>query len=192
MLTARPCDALSSFARPGSPVRPCRLIPGRRGTPSRLTVDDILATIAELGNLTGVLSTADPNDRAQLYEALGVKHVINATGTVTILGGSLMPPEVVAGAWHQLGTYIAWEESDTPEVPYRLPRLDQAAVDERTPGGSPEQVLDKLGPWIQAFGWRRLTAVYRLHYPGMTYEQAAPAVELFAAQVAPELRRLGR
>jgi L-seryl-tRNA(Ser) seleniumtransferase len=33
-----------------------------------------------------------------VYEALGVKHVINATGTVTILGGSLMPPEVVA-AW---------------------------------------------------------------------------------------------
>jgi L-seryl-tRNA(Ser) seleniumtransferase len=33
-----------------------------------------------------------------VYEALGVKHVINATGTVTALGGSLMPPEVVA-AW---------------------------------------------------------------------------------------------
>jgi L-seryl-tRNA(Ser) seleniumtransferase len=33
-----------------------------------------------------------------VYEALRVRHVINATGTVTILGGSLMPPEVVA-AW---------------------------------------------------------------------------------------------
>jgi D-glucosaminate-6-phosphate ammonia-lyase len=33
-----------------------------------------------------------------VYEALGIKHVINATGTVTNLGGSLMPPEVVA-AW---------------------------------------------------------------------------------------------
>jgi L-seryl-tRNA(Ser) seleniumtransferase len=33
-----------------------------------------------------------------VYEALGVKHVINATGTVTNLGGSLMPPEVIA-AW---------------------------------------------------------------------------------------------
>src|SRR5216684_2361027 len=33
-----------------------------------------------------------------VYEAIGVKHVINATGTVTILGGSIMPPEVVA-AW---------------------------------------------------------------------------------------------
>lgn len=36
--------------------------------------------------------------RSSVYEALGIKHVINATGTVTILGGSLMPPEVVA-AW---------------------------------------------------------------------------------------------
>jgi uncharacterized pyridoxal phosphate-dependent enzyme len=32
------------------------------------------------------------------YEALGVKHVINAGGTFTALGGSVMPPEVVA-AW---------------------------------------------------------------------------------------------
>jgi L-seryl-tRNA(Ser) seleniumtransferase len=36
--------------------------------------------------------------KPDVYEALGVKHVINATGTVTILGGSLMPPEVAA-AW---------------------------------------------------------------------------------------------
>src|SRR5262249_49547512 len=36
--------------------------------------------------------------RQSVYEALGLKHVINATGTVTNLGGSIMPPEVVA-AW---------------------------------------------------------------------------------------------
>ncbi len=40
-----------------------------------------------------------PNGPARsVYASLGVKHVINATGTVTNLGGSLMPPEVVA-AW---------------------------------------------------------------------------------------------
>src|SRR3712207_6575440 len=33
-----------------------------------------------------------------VYEALGVRPVINAIGTVTSLGGSLMPPEVAA-AW---------------------------------------------------------------------------------------------
>lgn len=32
------------------------------------------------------------------YDSLGIKRVINATGTVTMLGGSIMPPEVVA-AW---------------------------------------------------------------------------------------------
>lgn len=36
--------------------------------------------------------------RPSVYESLGLKHVINATGTVTNLGGSVMPPEVVA-AW---------------------------------------------------------------------------------------------
>src|SRR5258708_39269033 len=38
--------------------------------------------------------SAKPN----VYEALGVKRVINAAGTFTNLGGSLMPPEVAA-AW---------------------------------------------------------------------------------------------
>jgi uncharacterized pyridoxal phosphate-dependent enzyme len=54
--------------------------------------------------LGGMLDS--PNDlrarpktgKQSVYEEIGVKHVINATGTVTILGGSLMPPEVVA-AW---------------------------------------------------------------------------------------------
>src|SRR5947207_5217227 len=36
--------------------------------------------------------------RQSIYQSLGVRHVINATGTVTNLGGSVMPPEVVA-AW---------------------------------------------------------------------------------------------
>src|SRR5213593_3724891 len=53
-----------------------------------------------LGGVLGpdAAGAAGPPKGAGAYEALGVKHVINATGTVTILGGSLMPPEVVA-AW---------------------------------------------------------------------------------------------
>src|SRR5262245_14482802 len=43
----------------------------------------------------GTASMPKPPD---VYAALGVPRVINATGTVTILGGSIMPPEVVA-AW---------------------------------------------------------------------------------------------
>jgi L-seryl-tRNA(Ser) seleniumtransferase len=41
---------------------------------------------------------APTSSNKSVYEAIGVKHVINATGTVTTLGGSLMPPEVIA-AW---------------------------------------------------------------------------------------------
>jgi L-seryl-tRNA(Ser) seleniumtransferase len=50
--------------------------------------------------LGGALTSGPPAPAAALnvYESLGVKRVINATGTVTVLGGSLMPPEVVA-AW---------------------------------------------------------------------------------------------
>jgi L-seryl-tRNA(Ser) seleniumtransferase len=49
--------------------------------------------------LGGVLGSSIPAaDAKSVYEALGVRHVINATGTVTALGGSLMPPEVIA-AW---------------------------------------------------------------------------------------------
>src|SRR5947209_9028809 len=52
-----------------------------------------------LGGVLGHAGAAGPEtDVASVYEAIGVKHVINATGTVTVLGGSLMPPEVVA-AW---------------------------------------------------------------------------------------------
>jgi L-seryl-tRNA(Ser) seleniumtransferase len=46
----------------------------------------------------GAFAAAPGTRGPSVYEALGVKHVINATGTVTNLGGSLMPPEVVA-AW---------------------------------------------------------------------------------------------
>ena len=43
-------------------------------------------------------SHAAPPATSAVYEAVGVKPVINAAGTFTTLGGSVMPPEVVA-AW---------------------------------------------------------------------------------------------
>src|SRR5919202_41027 len=56
----------------------------------------------------GVLApggAAAPAGGPGVYEALGVKPVINATGTVTVLGGSLMPPEVVA-AWAEASRHF--------------------------------------------------------------------------------------
>jgi uncharacterized pyridoxal phosphate-dependent enzyme len=56
------------------------------------------AGLALGGLLADTAPAAHQAARPGVYEALGVRHVINATGTVTNLGGSLMPPEVVA-AW---------------------------------------------------------------------------------------------
>src|SRR4051812_39071806 len=59
----------------------------------------LLQASAGLAVTGGAAATAAPTPaRPGVYEALGLKHVINATGTVTNLGGSLMPPEVIA-AW---------------------------------------------------------------------------------------------
>ena len=38
---------------------------------------------------------------SEVYRALGIKPIINAAGTITALGGSIMPPEVLA-AWKKV------------------------------------------------------------------------------------------
>ena len=55
------------------------------------------AGLAVAGTIVDQTTAGQPAN-SSVYGALGVKHVINATGTVTVLGGSVMPPEVVA-AW---------------------------------------------------------------------------------------------
>src|SRR6185503_7903315 len=63
----------------------------------------VLATAAIAASGLGSPESHPPESEAtpmtsSIYERLGVKRVINAAGTLTVLGGSLMPPEVVA-AW---------------------------------------------------------------------------------------------
>ncbi len=102
-----------------------------------------------------------------------------------------LPEHVLAGAWHQLGTYSAWRvPNDTPEAPYRLPPLDRETVVKAMAAGTPDQVVEEMRPWLDADGKRDLHIVFRLHYPGMTRAQAQPAVELFASEVIPQLKRL--
>jgi L-seryl-tRNA(Ser) seleniumtransferase len=50
------------------------------------------------GSVAGADAAGGPVMGQSWYEHLGVKRVINAAGTFTALGGSVMPPEVVA-AW---------------------------------------------------------------------------------------------
>ncbi len=46
-----------------------------------------------------------PVKKPNVYEALGIKPIINAVGTVTMFGGSVMPPEVVA-AWAEASKHF--------------------------------------------------------------------------------------
>jgi L-seryl-tRNA(Ser) seleniumtransferase len=63
---------------------------------SAMTRRRMIQTSAGLA-VAGSLS-ADTAPKQSVYQTLGIQPVINATGTVTVLGGSVMPPEVVA-AW---------------------------------------------------------------------------------------------
>src|SRR5262249_53803204 len=69
---------------------------------SLLTAGTGLAALTAMPQLA---AAADPPARPGVYEALGVRQVINATGTVTNLGGSVMPPEGVA-AWAEAARHF--------------------------------------------------------------------------------------
>ena len=64
--------------------------------PRNMTRRKMLQTGAGL-TVAGVLASGDPASaapaRANVYDSLGVQRVINAGGTFTNLGGSIMPPE---------------------------------------------------------------------------------------------------
>jgi len=97
---------------------------------------------------------------------------------------------VRAGANHQLGVYEAWRQGgDTPEHDsLEVPDVDGLARD-LTPAGSPSDVTKALRPWIDAFGDREeFHLIVRLHYPGMDFETASRAVELFGEEVIPALK----
>jgi probable F420-dependent oxidoreductase len=92
---------------------------------------------------------------------------------------------------HQLGAYAAWEAgSDTPEVDrLELPPPDEEAMLKWTASGTPAEVASRLRPLVETFARRaELHLVVRLHYPGMSFEEASSMVEAFGEDVLPALR----
>lgn len=71
---------------------------------SRRTLLKTGVAMAATGALCPTAVASQPA-RQSIYESLGLKHIINATGTVTNLGGSIMPPEVVA-AWSEASRHF--------------------------------------------------------------------------------------
>src|ERR1043166_6858919 len=74
-------------------------------TRRRLLQTGAALAIAPAAFASGSSAIAAQPARQSVYEALGLKHVINCVGTVTNLGGSVMPPEVVA-AWSEAARHF--------------------------------------------------------------------------------------
>ena len=99
--------------------------------------------------------------------------------------------EVVrAGAAHQLGVYGGWARGgDTPGRGFEVAEMDEGDLRRLTPAGTPHEVAVALRPTVEAFGGRKeFHLIVRLHYPGMSFETASRAVELFGEHVLPALK----
>ncbi|HJP65007.1 MAG TPA: LLM class flavin-dependent oxidoreductase [Actinomycetota bacterium] len=91
---------------------------------------------------------------------------------------------------HQLGVYGGWGAGgDVPGRDLEYVPPDDDTMRMLTPSGTPDEVAQRLRPLTEAFGGRRdFHLIVRLHYPGMDFDTAAHAVELFAEQVIPALK----
>ena len=97
---------------------------------------------------------------------------------------------VKRGAAHHIGAYGGWAEgSDTPGQGFFISPPDDATLRRITPAGSPTEVAQMLRPIAAAFAERReFHLIVRLHYPGMDFDTAATAIELFGEKVIPALK----
>lgn len=94
------------------------------------------------------------------------------------------------GVAHQLGVYPAWGGgADTPERPLVVTPPPEEALRQSTPAGDRHAVLRALRPIVDAFAGRdEFHLIVRLHYPGMDFDTAARAIELFGTEVLPALK----
>jgi probable F420-dependent oxidoreductase len=95
------------------------------------------------------------------------------------------------GMAHAVGVYAGWDQGgDTPGRGFVLPAVDEEAVRANEPIGTAHQVAQRLRPFVEAFGGsgRDVDLIVRLHYPGLSFETSAHAVEAFATRVMPALR----
>ncbi len=97
---------------------------------------------------------------------------------------------VYPGVAHQIGVYRAWDEGgDTPGQDLDVTAPDEELLRKLTPAGSSTEVIAALRPLVEAFaGQREFHLIVRLHYPGMDFETASRAVELFGERVLPALK----
>jgi probable F420-dependent oxidoreductase len=94
------------------------------------------------------------------------------------------------GIAHQLGVYVGWRvDTDIKGKPLEVMPPDDETIRKTTAYGTPADVVAKLGPIVDILkDHPESHLVVRLHYPGMDREPAKRAIEMFAREVAPQLR----
>ena len=99
-------------------------------------------------------------------------------------------PMIRAGIGHQLGVYAGWwAGTDVPGTPLEVIPPDEGDIRRTTAYGTPDQVVEHLTPLVEVLSrYPDSHLILRVHYPGMSPEPAARAIELLARDVAPSLR----
>lgn len=99
-------------------------------------------------------------------------------------------PLVRDGVGHQLGVYAGWRVgTDVPGKPLEVTPPDEKSIRSTTAFGTPEEVVAKLDPMVAALApYPESHLIVRLHYPGMDLQAGTNAIQLFAREVAPQLR----
>jgi probable F420-dependent oxidoreductase len=99
-------------------------------------------------------------------------------------------PLVRDGIGHQLGVYSGWRAgTDIPGTPLEVMPPDEATIRSTTAFGTPDEVVETLLPYVESLAnYPESHLVVRLYYPGMSLEEGARGIELFASEVAPRLR----
>jgi probable F420-dependent oxidoreductase len=177
--------------------------PARPGGPPVYLGGSASAAARRVGRLAdGYLTDATPPEEVRSSVSIVEEGAMSAGRDPSALGLALMQNAFVstdADAWeivgdgvaHQMATYDAWDEgADTPEHDsLELPPKDPDELRRLTPTGTPDEVVRALRPLIVPFAERKdLHLIVRLHYPGMGFDAASRAVELFAAEAIPALK----
>jgi alkanesulfonate monooxygenase SsuD/methylene tetrahydromethanopterin reductase-like flavin-dependent oxidoreductase (luciferase family) len=102
------------------------------------------------------------------------------------------PPRVRRAMWHKMGTSLRWHADRDVASDADLPPIDEAVVTRRSVTGTPDAVAARLEPFLSGYAGRDLHVLARIQHSGLSYEEVAPAIELFAETVMPALRTAGR
>jgi alkanesulfonate monooxygenase SsuD/methylene tetrahydromethanopterin reductase-like flavin-dependent oxidoreductase (luciferase family) len=145
--------------------------------------------IARTGhNLYGFLTPdASENFKRYVDAAQRAGHPRSGANFMVIVSLIIAPTDAEAQRLQSQATEVAWDAMMRRKLPleeaeFYRPVFGGAIV------GSPQTVLDQLGPGLEASGSRRLNLVVRLR--SMPQDVARQSQHLFATEVMPSLRHL--